>query len=55
MPTTKSAAMGFAAIRHNGGPSIKLVDLFKLVGTGLSLVCSWSFGVQLVAVICSSI
>ena len=32
--------MGFAAIRHNDGPNIKLVGLFKLVGTGLSLVCS---------------
>ena len=26
-------------IRINDGPNIKLVDLFKLVGTGLSLVC----------------
>ena len=26
-------------IRLNDGPDIKLVDLFKLVGTGLSLVC----------------
>ena len=26
-------------IRHNDGPIIKLLDLFKLVGTGLSLVC----------------
>ena len=26
-------------IRLNDGPNIKLVDLSKLVGTGLSLVC----------------
>ena len=30
---------GWSCIRLNGGPNIKLVDLFKLVGTGLSVVC----------------
>ena len=28
-----------SGIRLNDGPNIKLVDLFKLVGTGFSLVC----------------
>ena len=32
-------AAGWSCIRHNDGPNIKLVDLFKLVGIGLSLVC----------------
>ena len=30
---------GWSCIRFNDGPNIKLVDLFKLVGTVLSLVC----------------
>ena len=30
---------GWSCIRLNDGPNIKLVDLFKLVGTGLHLVC----------------
>ena len=30
---------GWSCIRLNDGPNIKLVDLFQLVGTGLSLVC----------------
>ena len=29
----------WSCIRLNDGPNIKLVDLFKLVGTGHSLVC----------------
>ena len=29
----------WSCIRLNDGPNIKLVDSFKLVGTGLSLVC----------------
>ena len=31
----------------NDGPNIKLVKVFKSAGVGLSLVCSLSFGVQL--------
>ena len=30
---------GWLCIRLNGGPNIKFVELFKLVGAGLSLVC----------------
>ena len=30
--------VGWSCIRLNDGPNIKLVDLFKLVGAGLSLV-----------------
>ena len=30
-------------------------EIFKLVGTGLSLVCSWSFGVWLVGFFCSGV
>ena len=30
---------GLPCTRLNDGPNIKLVDLFKLVGTGLSLIC----------------
>ena len=30
---------GWSFIRLNDGPNIKLADLFKLVGTGLSRVC----------------
>ena len=30
---------GWPCIRLNDGPNIKLVDLFKLVKTGLSMVC----------------
>ena len=29
----------FLSLRLIDGPNIKLVDLFKLVGTGLNLVC----------------
>ena len=31
--------MTIALLRLNDGPNIKLIELFKLVGTGLSLVC----------------
>ena len=42
-------------MRHNDGPSIKLVELFELVGAGLILSVAWSFGVQLVVSFCSGI
>ena len=35
---------GWPCIRLNNGPNIKLVDLFKLVRTGLSLVCCLVIG-----------
>ena len=34
----ESVSEGFL-LTLNDGPNIKLVDLFKLVGTGLNLVC----------------
>ena len=30
---------GLSCVRLNDGPNIKLVELFKLAGTGLRLVC----------------
>ena len=42
-------------IKLNDGPNIKLVDLFKLVGTGLSLVCFSVICAQLVVSLCSGI
>ena len=30
---------GWSCIRLNDGPNIKLVELFKFVGAGLSLIC----------------
>ena len=34
-----ASLFNWPCIRLNDGPNIKLGDLFKLVGTGLSLVC----------------